>query len=384
MAPIRVGVIGLSTTSSFTNWAATAHFPYLQQSSKYKIIALCNSSVDKAKASIAHYKLPESTKAYGSPEDLAHDSDIDLVVNVTDVSKHYEVLLPSIKAGKNIFTELPLAQTIDQCREMAKLAKEKKIRTMFGMQGQSNPVLNTVKKIVDDGKIGQVLSTSIKGYAGAFGGKPLPTNFSRMLDVKWGANIVTVWFLHTFNNVLHVLGDLESYDSILATTQPEVGLFDAGNPEKGVQESYKVTSPDRILLHGKFKSGAVITYHVEGGDPFPGEPGLHWHIVGTKGELMITNPAFAVDIMHAGFKIKMIEYDEPKVPVHPMRHDKPVPEVIEVEIPNDSLTDLAHPAQNVGRLYESYADGNTEGYGDWDLALKRHELMHEMFQKSNY
>jgi predicted dehydrogenase len=197
MAPIRVGIIGLSTTSDSTNWAANAHLPYLQKSDKYEVVALCNSSVDSAKKSIAQYKLPESTKAYGSPEDIAQDPDVDLVVNVTDVKRHYELILPSVKAGKNVYTELPLARNIDQCRELAQLAKEKKIKTMFGMQGQSHPVLNHVKKIIADGKIGKVLSTTIIGFAGPFGGAPLPTGFKGLLDIDNGASIVQVWFLHS-------------------------------------------------------------------------------------------------------------------------------------------------------------------------------------------
>jgi hypothetical protein len=54
-----------------------------------------------------------------------------------------------------------------------------------------------------------------------------------------------------------------------------------------------------------------------------------------------------------------------------------------IEIPKDNLTNLDHPSQNVGRLYEAYAKGDTKGYADWNLALKRHELIDEMFQRSD-
>jgi len=65
MAPIRVGIIGLSPGQ----WAATAHLPYLQGSqSKFKIVAVCNSSAESARTSIQTLKLGEATKAYGNPE----------------------------------------------------------------------------------------------------------------------------------------------------------------------------------------------------------------------------------------------------------------------------------------------------------------------------
>ena len=65
MTPIKVGFIGLSATSG---WARGAHLPYLQESGKYEIVALLNSSVESSKAAIKKYGLPESTKAYGDPE----------------------------------------------------------------------------------------------------------------------------------------------------------------------------------------------------------------------------------------------------------------------------------------------------------------------------
>ena len=69
---IRVALIGLNApfagTPTGTNWAAAAHLPYLQSSDKYKLVALQNSSVSRAKEAIKAYGLDESeVKAYGTP-----------------------------------------------------------------------------------------------------------------------------------------------------------------------------------------------------------------------------------------------------------------------------------------------------------------------------
>jgi predicted dehydrogenase len=80
MAPIRVGIIGLSPTAK-TAWASTAHLPYLKASKhKYAIAALCNSSVASAKSAIEVYGLPQSTRAYGNPQDLANDEEVRFVI----------------------------------------------------------------------------------------------------------------------------------------------------------------------------------------------------------------------------------------------------------------------------------------------------------------
>jgi len=197
---IRIGLIGLSTTSKVTSWATKAHLPYLQSEQglkHFQIVALCNTSKASGKKSIEEYKLDESVKTYDSPEDLAQDPDVDLVVNVTGVEQHYPAIIPSVKAGKNVFTELPLAQTMEQMQELVQTAREKKIKTVFGMQGQTSPVTKVVKDIITSGKIGKVLSATWTGTAGFLGEKPLPIGVSQFLARKVGANMMTVQFLHS-------------------------------------------------------------------------------------------------------------------------------------------------------------------------------------------
>ncbi|MBO1765171.1 Gfo/Idh/MocA family oxidoreductase, partial [Escherichia coli] len=124
--PQRAALIGLSSSAA-TSWAATAHLPGLLTPagrSKITIAALLNSSVDAAKSAIRDYKLPAETKAYGSPEDLAADPDIDLVICNTRVDKHYETILPSVKAGKDVFVEWPIAANLDQIRELVEAAEK--------------------------------------------------------------------------------------------------------------------------------------------------------------------------------------------------------------------------------------------------------------------
>jgi predicted dehydrogenase len=65
MTPIGIGFIGLSKTG----WATTAHIPYLSSSSKFKIVAICNSSVQSAREAVELYKLPAETASYGDPDD---------------------------------------------------------------------------------------------------------------------------------------------------------------------------------------------------------------------------------------------------------------------------------------------------------------------------
>ena len=150
--------------------------------------------------------------------------------------------------------------------------------------------------------------------------------------------------------------------------RPKVNLIDLENKGKVVDTITKDT-PDNISLQGRFKSGTLLNYGLRSAAPFPGEPGMRWTINGEKGEVLITCPSAMFDINHEGVKIQL----------HELSNDK----AEDIELPADKLADLQHPAQNVGRLYEAYAEGDTKGYCDWNLALKRHELIEEMFQRGD-
>lgn len=155
MAPIRIGIVGLSTVSGSTSWAATAHLPYLRSSPKYEIVALCNSSIERAHASIEKYGL-EGVKVYGSPQELDKDPNVDLAVCVVGVERHHEILKPLVEAGKNVFTELPLAASIDQMREPRHVGSEAEDLYHDRDAGQVNPVANLIKSLILDGKLGKV------------------------------------------------------------------------------------------------------------------------------------------------------------------------------------------------------------------------------------
>jgi len=136
-----------------------------------------------------------------------------------------------------------------------------------------------------------------------------------------------------------------------------------------VVETVTKNTPDHVYLHGIFKSGATVSYSLRGGDQFPNEPAVRWYIYGEKGEIRITNQASGLDIIEADLKIDL----------HVFGND-----VEHVDLPKDDLSNLDHPAQNVGRIYEAYAQGKNESYPDWNQGYKMHELMEEMFTKSGF
>lgn len=198
MAPIRTAIIGLASGDG-PSWAVGAHLPYLlspRGRDKYQIVALLNSTVDAARAAIKRHGLPDTTKAYGNPEELAADGDVELVVCCSRVDVHYKTVLPSARAGKALYVEWPLAHNVQAARELADAAREGGGRNMVGLQGRLMPVFPKIADLLRQGRIGKVLSSEIRGSNGDATPDAIPDKYAYFKDMAVGGNLVTIMFGH--------------------------------------------------------------------------------------------------------------------------------------------------------------------------------------------
>lgn len=380
MAPIRLGIIGLSS-SAVTSWASGAHLPYLTSPrglAKYQIVALCNSSVDAAKAAMKKYGLdPETTKAYGDPTALSLDPEIDLVVCCTRVDTHYALSKPSVEAGKATFVEWPLTHDVERSRELAALAAKKGSRSMVGLQGQLTPVLLRIKELLHEGSIGKVLSSDIRGYGGTNDREKVAEGLKYFTDTKIGGNVYTIGFAHLFDYVQSILGEATGLQPSLQLQRPKVQLRDGSGH---VVDTVVSNVPDLIMVTGSLggssitQEGASLHVRFRRGQQFKGEPALTWYINGELGELRLTAPG--------GTSLHASAYSEPVViEIHDFSTDQV--RSVEWKWPQWQEEDsLPIVSRSVARLYEAFYEDLKEGapqeYPDFSAALRRHEQLHSI------
>ncbi|KAF4460903.1 transcription co-repressor GAL80 [Fusarium albosuccineum] len=377
MAPFRTAIIGLSSSAK-TSWAANAHLPYLlspRGQAKYQIVALCNSSVEAARNAINHYKLSPDTKAYGDPETLAADEDVDLVVVCTRVDVHHATALPSVKAGKAVYVEWPLAQDDVHARELATLAKKSGSRTIIGLQGRVPPPLLTIRELLQQGRIGKIVSSELSSAGGTNDREILPSSLKYFTQRAIGGNPFTIGFGHLFDQVQYVLGDIGNFKSHLHLQRPNVKVRD---PETNtIIETVKSDVPDLILATGSLKESptsqknASVLLRFRRGQPFPGDPPLLWTINGEKGEIRLK--------AQGGTSLHANAYGAPvTIEVHDFETDK----VEEASWQwQDWQEELPIVARSVGEVYERFAEGNNEGLVSFDDAAFRHEQLHGLLKE---
>ncbi|KAK4222764.1 NAD(P)-binding protein [Podospora fimiseda] len=385
-APTRIALIGLSSNAK-AGWASGAHLPYLlspRGQAKFRIVALLNSSVQAAKDAIATYNLPspETIKAYGTPEDLASDPDVDLVVNSTRVDNHYKTILPSIQKGKDVFVEWPLAHDIKHVRELVELAKEKGQRTVVGAQGRLGPLAQKLREVIDSGKIGKVVSSEVRASGGTNARDRVPVGLKYFTERKVGGNFYTIMGGHLMDMILSILGDYDATEEIQGSfhlQHPIQNIFDPATQE--VVGTTKSDVPDLAMVQGrlqeseKVQKGAILSLQLRRGSPFPSEPALVWLIHGERGAIRVVShnsTNITIGTPNDAQVFEVLDYETTSV------------EKVEWAF-EDWQEELPRPARNIGAIYEEYAavkeNGGKPRYQTFEQALKRHEQLDEPLSK---
>ncbi|KAL3417618.1 oxidoreductase family protein [Phlyctema vagabunda] len=361
MAPIRVGFIGLSKSG----WALNAHLPYLKASDKFEIVAIQNSSVESAQEAIETHGLPASTKAYGDPQDLANDPNVDLVVCSVRVDRHKATIVPSLKAGKDVYVEWPLGKSLADAEEILSF-KNPSAKGVVGLQARQAPIIAKIKDVIAKGTIGDVLSSTWVAAAGN-GGATTNENYAYLGDKKVGGNLVTIHTGHAVDYVQQALGStFTSSTAVLANRRPFVTLTkDDGTV---ITDKHPKTAEDTIFIQGTLGSSVPVQVSLRGGSTFKGTPGLDWRIYGTKGELRIT----------AAGPFLQIGYPDQKIELHDVATDS----VSVLDVLTDRWDDLPLPGRNVARVYEAIAGdaGRQELLCSFEDAVERHRFLHKLDQ----
>src|SRR5438094_6392599 len=196
---LGVGIIGVSPVRG---WAATAHIPALRALPNYEIRALSAHSAETARAAGEAFGI---RAVFSDHRQLVTRSDIDVVAVTVKVPRHRELVSAALAAGKAVYCEWPLGRDLDEARAMAALAAERGVRTVVGLQGRQAPAIEFVQKLLDDGYLVEVLSTTMVGLS--IRGDVVSQPNAYMLDEANGANALTIAVGHSLDILSYVLGE---------------------------------------------------------------------------------------------------------------------------------------------------------------------------------
>ncbi|GJG86765.1 oxidoreductase [Gemmatimonadetes bacterium T265] len=275
---IRVGIVGLQPGRS---WAARAHVPALRAlRDDYEIVGVANTSRASGEQAAAALGIP---RAFADAAELVAAPDVDVVAATVRVSAHRAVVQAAIEAGKHVYCEWPLGNGLAEAEALAALARARGVLGVIGTQARVAPAIEHLKRLIADGFVGEVLSTTLVAWGGGWGGViSEKKNNAYLLDNAGGATMLTIPVGHTLAALTEVLGRVEAVSSVLATRRTTAVVANTG-------ETLPVTAPDQVLVSGVLAGGAPISLHYRGGMPRDGN-GLIWEIDGTEGNVRVLGP----------------------------------------------------------------------------------------------
>jgi predicted dehydrogenase len=119
------------------------------------IVALCD--VDWREATQKVFKTYPKAKQYKDYRVmLDSQKDIDGVIIATPDHTHAVISMEAMRRGKHVYTQKPLTHSVFEARELAKAAKQYKVASQMGNQGQASDGPRRLREMIWDGVIGPI------------------------------------------------------------------------------------------------------------------------------------------------------------------------------------------------------------------------------------
>jgi predicted dehydrogenase len=214
-------------------------------------------------------------------DDLIAAPDIDLVLNLTIPSAHFDVSMRAIEAGKHVFTEKPLAATAAQGSQLVARAAERGLVIGAAPDTFLGPAGQLARHLLDADAIGQpVIGTAFMLSHGMEHWHPDPAFYFQP-----GGGPVMDMGPYYLTMLVNLIGPVRRVQAVATSGQSE-RLLTAEGPRKGTK--VKVGTPTSLLSLLEFSSGLQLTFgaswdvHRHSNQPIE----LH----GTQGSLRLPDP----------------------------------------------------------------------------------------------
>lgn len=216
-------------------------------------------------------RLEEVSKKYNVPivksyNELLEDEDIQFIYLAVPPKYHHPIAMDIIRANKHFLCEKPLANSSEEAREMYEGVEKNKVVNAMNFPTIYTNAYKTLKKLLDEGLIGDLLRVEIKGY---FTYWPRLWQQNNWIASREQGGFVREVFTHFVQMSQRLFGEITNINSFIE--YPE----DSNLSETG------------IIASGKFKNNIPILFN--GISNVGMKEDLSFTIYGTEGTISIVN-----------------------------------------------------------------------------------------------
>ncbi len=142
---VNVAIIGLGFGAEF--------IPIYQRHPNANMYAICQRSKDKLNQVGDAFKIE---KRYQKYEDVLADKNVDFVHINTPIPDHAPMSIAALKAGKHVMCTVPMATTVDECKQIVELAKKTGLKYMMAETVVYAREFLFIKDLYKKGELGKI------------------------------------------------------------------------------------------------------------------------------------------------------------------------------------------------------------------------------------
>ena len=220
---------------------------------------------------------------------IIDDKSIDIVDVCTPNDMHFDMAMAAIEAGKHVYCEKPLANTVDLARQMADAAERRGVVTMVGFNYIQNPVHALGRAAIARGDIGDINYVKIFFNSDFMSDRSLQHTWRNDIE-RAGSGVIGDIGAHCLSYYYHLVNvEIEEVLCDLRVVIPDhAAPLAAGGFRMGAQgdASRRIpnTTDDIATVMFRFRGGGMghlETSRVSTGIRFD----IGYDIVGTRGTL---------------------------------------------------------------------------------------------------
>ncbi len=208
---IKVGVIGCGSV-------ARKYFPHLSTCPFVELVSTCDIVPERAEARANQFKVPHR---YPHIDKMLAGAAFDLFVNLTDMQEHERLNRQAIEAGKHVWSEKPIANTLAAGQDLLALAKTKGVRVWGAPTAVNSPQFAFMAKVLAEKKLGWVAAANASyGHLGP--------GWAEFFYTKGGGSLpdLGVYNLTTLTGLLGPAKSVVAMTSIVTPTRTIEGKGD--------------------------------------------------------------------------------------------------------------------------------------------------------------
>ncbi|MCH8978322.1 MAG: Gfo/Idh/MocA family oxidoreductase [Armatimonadetes bacterium] len=215
------------------------------------------------------------------------DPEIDIVDVATPGNSHCEIACAAAEAGKIVFCEKPIGNTLAEAKTILDAVKKAGVQSAVFHNYRKAPAVALAKRMIDDGKIGTIYHMRATYLQDWIMDPEFPLVWRLQKDVA-GSGSHGDLNSHLIDTARYLVGEFDEVSAHMETfikERPLVGEVDDKLGATASDKKGEVTVDDAAMLLARFKNGALGTF--EATRFATGRKNhMRWEINGSKGALV--------------------------------------------------------------------------------------------------